>query len=201
MQKMSNQQNDLDGPDDLSRALGVRVRSLRDAAGMTLEQLARASGVSRAMLSKVERGEKSPTIGVVSRIAAGLNTTLTALTADNETSSTTRVILRRSARPLFRDPKTGFERHIVSPATGGGRAELIYHHLPPGTSTGMLPAYPPGTEKQIVVVVGTLVVDFKSSKEQLGPGDSMFFEATIEHAFINPADEPCGYYMVLSRRE
>ena len=59
--------------DPVSRAFGDRVRTLREEAELTLEQLSKQSGVSRAMLSKVERGEKSPTIGVARRIALALD--------------------------------------------------------------------------------------------------------------------------------
>ncbi|WP_394846338.1 XRE family transcriptional regulator [Pendulispora brunnea] len=193
-----NASEEEDGSDDLSLALGARVRKLRDAAGMTLEQLSQQSGVSRAMLSKVERGEKSPTVGIATRIARGLQTSLTELLGGNASEGAI-VLMRKTARPVFRDPETGFERHIVSPATGGTRVELIYHYLPAGISTGLLPAYPPGTEKQIVVTIGNLVVEFKGSKEHLGPGDSLFFQANVEHGFANPTAEPCGYFMVISR--
>ncbi len=187
-----------DDGDALSRALGARVRKLRDATGMTLEQLSQRSGVSRAMLSKVERGEKSPTIGIASRIAHGLQTSLTDLLGGSASGGAI-VRLRKTDRPIFRDPETGFERHIVSPATGGSRVELIYHYLPPGISTGLLPPFPSETEKQIVVTIGNLVVEFKGTKEYLGPGDSLFFQANVEHGFANQTAEPCGYFMVISR--
>jgi len=150
------------------------------------------------MLSKVERGEKSPTIGIASRIALSLHTSLTELTGGSTSDGAT-ALMRRTARPIFRDPETGFERHIVSPATGSGRVELVYHYLPPGVSTGMLPAYPAGTDKHVVVTIGNLVVQFKEIKEYLGPGDALFFQANVECGFVNPTGEPCGYFVVISR--
>jgi transcriptional regulator with XRE-family HTH domain len=182
-----------------ARSFGARVRGLREAGGLTLEQLSQRSGVSRAMLSKVERGEKSPTIGIAARIARSLQASLTELVGGNVSDGNS-VLMRRAARPIFRDPETGFERHIVSPATGGGHVELVYHYLPPGVSTGWLPAYPPGTEKQIVVTIGNLVVELKAKKAYLDPGDSFFFQADVDHGFANPTAEPCGYFMVISRR-
>jgi transcriptional regulator with XRE-family HTH domain len=188
-----------DHGDELARTFGARVRALRDAAGMTLEQLAKSSGVSRAMLSKVERGEKSPTIGIASRIARSLQASLTELTGGQAKEGVT-VVLRRADRPIFRDPETGFERHLVSPAKGSGRVEVVYHYLPAGVSTGMLPPFPAGTEKQVVVTLGHLILEFKDSKVHLGPGDSLFFVADVEHGLINSTDEPCGYYVVISRQ-
>ena len=75
--------------DPLSRAFGDRVRLLREQADLTLDQFSKRSGVSRAMLSKVERGEKSPTIGVAKRIAHALDTSFSALVGDETASRRT----------------------------------------------------------------------------------------------------------------
>ena len=188
-----------DEGDDLARAFGERVRSLRDRAGMTLEQLSIRSGVSRAMLSKVERGEKSPTIGVATRISHALGTTLSYLTGgEGERAST--ALVRRSERPIFRDPETGFERHILSPPIAGAAVELLFHHLPPGASTGQLPAYPRGTEKQVVVTEGELTIVMRDAAHRVGTGDAFFFEANVDHAFENRSDAACGYFLVVARR-
>ncbi|GAB7536593.1 helix-turn-helix domain-containing protein [Burkholderia sp. 22PA0099] len=185
--------------DELALVFGAAVRKLRDAADMTLEQLSRQSGVSRAMLSKVERGEKSPTIGIATRIAHALNTSLSELVGGSDARGKV-VISRRAARPVFRDPASGFERHIVSPAPGGTRVELLYHHLPAGVSTGVLPAYPLGTEKHVTVIEGTLVVEIDGIDHTLERGDAMFFQANVDHTFRNATDAPCGYFLVVSRQ-
>ncbi|MFJ9692580.1 helix-turn-helix domain-containing protein [Kitasatospora sp. NPDC101183] len=187
--------------DDLAGAFGVNVRRRREEAGLTLEQLSRRSAVSRAMLSKVERGEKSPTIGVASRIAHALDAPLSDLIGAPRTapSSSVAVVLRKQERPVFRDPRTGFERHVVSAALGAGRCELIAHHLPAHVSLGLLPAYPPGTEKQVVVVTGTLTVALGGITETLHAGDCLYFQADADHGFANRTDEPCDYLMVISR--
>lgn len=128
--------------DDLAGAFGGNVRRRREEAGLTLEQLSTQSSVSRAMLSKVERGEKSPTIGVASRIAHALDASLSDLIgAPAAAASGVAVVMRKNDRPVFRDPETGFERHIVSAAPGAGRSEMVVHYLPAQVSTGLLPAY------------------------------------------------------------
>ncbi|NUR30109.1 MAG: helix-turn-helix transcriptional regulator [Catenulispora sp.] len=186
--------------DDLAGAFGGNVRRRREEAGLTLEQLSIQSSVSRAMLSKVERGEKSPTIGVASRIAHALDASLSDLVGAPAAEAGVAIVMRRKARPVFRDPETGFERHIVSAAPGAGGAEMIVHHLPARVSTGLLPAYPPGTEKQVVVLGGTLTVMIAGISETLEPGDSMFYQADVDHGFANHTDAPCEYIMVISRR-
>lgn len=187
--------------DDLAGAFGGNVRRRREEAGLTLEQMSARSSVSRAMLSKVERGEKSPTIGVASRIAHALGVSLSDLIgAPAAAPSGVAVVMRRGDRPVFRDPETGFERHIVSAAPGAGRAEMIVHHLPAQVSTGLLPAYPHGTEKQLVVLEGALTVAVGGISETLDTGDSLFIQADADHGFANRTDAPCAYIMVISRR-
>ncbi|MBC2879519.1 MULTISPECIES: helix-turn-helix domain-containing protein [Streptomyces] len=186
--------------DDLAGAFGGNVRRRREEAGLTLEQLSTRSSVSRAMLSKVERGEKSPTIGVASRIAHALDASLSDLIgAPAAAASGVAVAMRENERPVFRDPETGFERHIVSAAPGAGRAEMVLHHLPAQISTGLLPAYPPGTEKQLLVLRGTLTVAIGGINETLHAGDSLFLQADADHGFANRTSAPCEYIMVISR--
>jgi mannose-6-phosphate isomerase-like protein (cupin superfamily) len=77
---------------------------------------------------------------------------------------------------------------------------MVVHHLPAQVSTGLLPAYPPGTEKQLVVLNGTLTVAIGGISETLYPGDSLFFQADADHGFANRTNAPCEYIMVISRR-
>jgi transcriptional regulator with XRE-family HTH domain len=186
--------------DDLAGAFGGNVRRRREEAELTLEQLSAQSSVSRAMLSKVERGEKSPTIGVASRIAHALDTSLSDLIGGPAAASGVAAVLRKNDRAVFRDPETGFERHMVSAAPGVGGGEMIAHYLPAHVSTGLLHAYPPGTEKQLVVLHGTLTVLIGGITETLNTGDSIFFQADTDHGFANRTNAPCEYLMVISRR-
>ncbi|MEV4130423.1 XRE family transcriptional regulator [Nocardia sp. NPDC049707] len=187
--------------DDLAGAFGGNVRRRREQAGLTLEQLSIQSSVSRAMLSKVERGEKSPTIGVASRIAHALDASLSDLIGGAvAAASGVAVVMRKSDRPIFRDPETGFERHMVSAAPGVGGGEMVVHYLPAQVSTGLLPAHPLGTEKQLVVLEGALTVLIGGITETLNAGDSLFFQADADHGFANRTNAPCEYIMVISRR-
>ncbi len=105
--------------DPVSRAFGDRVRILREQANLTLEQFSKQSGVSRAMLSKVERGEKSPTIGVARRIALALETSFSTLMGDDDAPRRAFAVVRKDQRQIFRDSKTGFERFLLSPVMAG----------------------------------------------------------------------------------
>ncbi len=184
--------------DPVSRAFGDRVRVLREQADLTLEQLSKQSGVSRAMLSKVERGEKSPTIGVARRIALALGTSFSALMGDDDAPRRAFAVVRKDQRQIFRDAKTGFERFLLSPVMAGMAVEVVLHRLPPKTSTGSLPAYPSGTSKHVLATQGKVTVRTKDTETVLEEGDSLYFEVDVEHWFENRASRACEYYLVIS---
>lgn len=184
--------------DPAGRAFGDRVRLLREQADLTLEQISKLSGVSRAMLSKVERGEKSPTIGVAKRIAHALGVSFSALVGDEGSARRTFALVRKDQRQVFRDPDTGFERYLLSPLMAGMPVEVVLHHLPPKTSTGRLPAYPGGVTKHVLASRGRVVVGVENVEAILEEGDSLYFEADVEHWFENPTARPSEYYLIIS---
>src|SRR5215207_9990088 len=96
--------------------LGKRVRELRDRRGLSLEALSDRAGVSRSMLSAIERGAKAPTVLVLDRVATGLDTSLARLIG-TETASRL-IVLRRRDQKVARD-RSGWERRILSPVLPG----------------------------------------------------------------------------------
>lgn len=188
---------DTSGSDVDSRAFGERVRTLREHANLTLEEFSKTSGVSRAMLSKVERAEKSPTIGVAKRIAHALNTPLSVLMGD-ETRQRAVALVKKDKRQVFKDPETGFERHLLSPIVAGMAVEVVLHLLPAKVSTGKLPPYPAGVGKHVLATRGKVVVGFESQQITLDEGDSLYFDANVEHWFENPTSKASEYYLVIS---
>lgn len=184
--------------DPVSRAFGDRVRLVREQADLTLDQVSKLSGVSRAMLSKVERGEKSPTIGVAKRIAHALGTSFSSLLGDEGAARRTFSLVRKDQRQVFRDEETGFERYLLSPVMAGMPVEVVLHHLPPKASTGKLPPYPAGVTKHVLAFRGRVVVGTDNVETVLEEGDSLYFEADVEHWFENRSARPAEYYLVIS---
>jgi transcriptional regulator with XRE-family HTH domain len=187
------------GDDALIVELGTRVKRLRTQAGLTLEEFAAQSGVSRAMLSKVERGEKSPTLAIIVRIAKGLNVSMSALMGAEPDAAQVAVI-RRANRLAFKDPETGFERHNLSPSHLDNDLEFLLHRIPAGESSGELPPYKVPTEKYLVVHEGELTVQTGGANYVLGTGDSFYFDVREPYRFINTGRVPCAYYLVIRRR-
>ena len=178
-----------------SGRLGGRVRDLRRERGLTLEGLASRSGVSRAMLSKVERGEKNPTLVVAAKVAEGLAVPLSRLLGVEERREV--VVVPRDRRTVMRDPETGFERQLLSPSFGGRGVEFVRNVVPEGSTSGEFPPHRRGVEEYVVVESGRLRAVLGGEEYLLERGDSLYFEADVTHRFDNVGEGPCSYYLVI----
>lgn len=178
-----------------SRRIGERVKAMRREAGMTLDGLAKRAGVSRAMLSKMERGEKNPTLVIAARVSDGLGVTLTQL-IDTERGRKA-VLIPRDDRRVSRDPRTGAERQEIFALTGGRGVGIAYNSLPEGAGSGDLSAHQSGVEQYIIVERGRLRVAIGGEEYALETGDALYFEADAPHRFDNAGEGECGYYSVV----
>jgi len=191
-------QGSSDSADELLSNLGTRLRELRRTQGLTLEMLAQRAQVSRAMISKIERSEKMPTVGILVRIATGLNVSLSALLGEQAPPAAIQ-LQRADRRSRFRDPSTGFEREAVFSPAGSDDIELVRHSLPGFQSTGPLPPYPIPTRKLIFSPSGRLVVEIGGERYCMEPGDALRFDVTSTYSFSNPEATPVSYYLFMSR--
>ena len=176
-----------------SGRLGERVRGLRRERGWTLERLAERSGVSRAMISKLERGEKNPTLVVAAKVAEGLGVSLSRLVGLEERREV--VLVPRERRMIMRDPVTGFERQLLSPSFGG--LEFIRNVVPEGSTSGELPPHRRGVDEYVVVEKGSLRAVLGGEEYVLEEGDAVYFEADVAHRFDNAGEGECSYYLVI----
>lgn len=186
------------GNDPLESAIGERLRLLRGARAMTLDDLAGASGVSRAMISRIERGEASPTAQLLSRLCAALDLTLSAFFAFSE--GTDDPVSRHESQTVWRDPETGYQRRAVSPQGTPSRVEVIDVNFPAGARI----AYPPETAKagmtqHVWLFSGSLRMTVGEAVHDLRPGDCLYMSITEGHVFENPGDTPAHYAVVLDR--
>ncbi len=176
--------------------LGARVRELRRGRGLTLQGLAEKSGVSRAMISKLERGEKNPTLVIAAKLAEGLEVTLSQLAGMDGRREI--VIVPKDRRMTMRDPETGFERQLLSPAFTGRGLEFIRNVVPEGATSGEFPPHKKGVEEYIVVERGRMRAVLYGEEYVLEEGDSLYFEADVAHRFDNVGEGECSYYLVIS---
>jgi transcriptional regulator with XRE-family HTH domain len=181
-----------------SGRLGERVRALRRERGWTLEVLAERSGVSRAMISKLERGEKNPTLVVAAKVAEGLGMNLSELVGVEEKRKV--VVVPRGKGMTMRDPETGFERQLLSPSLGGRGVEFMRNVVPEGSTSGELPPHRRGVEEYVVVERGRLRAVLGGVEYVLEEGDAAYFEADVAHRFDNAGEGECSYYLVIDSK-
>jgi transcriptional regulator with XRE-family HTH domain len=181
-----------------SGRLGERVRALRRVGGLTLDVLAERSGVSRAMISKLERGEKNPTLVVAAKVAEGLGVSLSQLVGMKERGEV--IVVPRERRMRMRDPETGFERQLLSPSFGGRGIEFIRNVVPEGSSSGEFPPHRGGVEEYVVVEKGRLRAVLGGKDHLLDEGDALYFEADVSHRFDNAGEGECSYYLVIDSK-
>ena len=175
--------------------LGARIKDLRRRRGLTLDDLAERAGVSRAMISKVERGEKNPTLVVTAKVAEGLGVTISELLRVEERREI--VVIPRERRMTVRDPETGFERQLLSPTFGGRGVEFVRNVVPRGSTSGKFPPHRRGVEEHVVVEKGRLRAVVGGEEHLLEAGDALYFEADVSHRFDNAGDGECSYYHVI----
>ena len=176
---------------------GPRIRALREAMDLSLRDLAERSGVSAPMLSQVERGETSPTLAVATKIASGLDLTLSQLLRLDEGEHV--AISRAGKRRRFERGGHRFEE--LTPPLPGQRADVSLHTLKPGAATGGSddpPMHEPGSRETAVVLDGTLALVVDGSRHELRGGDSVTFDADLPHHFENEGEEPTRFLAVIA---
>ena len=182
--------------DTLSVAIAATVRSARMSAGLSVAGLADRSGVSRAMISRVETGAARPTAVLLGRLSGALGLSLSQLLARAESNPPR--IARRLDQPTWIDPGTGYLRRAVSPVSGGP-VELVEVELPAGTEIDFPAESYAFLDHQIWVLEGRLTFREGQQEHELGPGDCLHLGAPQPCTYRNDTDRACRYLVALGR--
>jgi transcriptional regulator with XRE-family HTH domain len=165
--------------------VGETIRRLRQAKGMTLQELAVGSGVSVGMLSEVERDRANPSLRVLTQIRMALGVTVSALFEDAQPRSADPAFVRR-ADGRGRLELGYLSKELLSPSTPKKLQFMILHIPPGGTSGGQPLSYP--AEKGGMILEGTLELTVRNESVTLREGDSFLFDSLDPHSFRNPGD-------------
>ncbi len=183
--------------DDPTPRIAARLREQRRLRSWSLDDLATQSGVSKAMLSKIERGEASPTAALLGKISGALGMTLSALLAD-ETGGAERLV-RAADQPVWRDPGTGYTRKQLSPLSDMPM-HLVEVRLPGGAEV-RFPASAYAFIRQLIwVVSGVLEFSEGAVTHRLGAGDCLALGEASDCVFHNPLRGECRYLVAIVRR-
>jgi len=181
------------GAAELGRRVAENLRQRRKARNMSLDDLARASGVSRAALSQIETHKSNPTVGVLWKIAVGLGIPFAELIGAPRSGA---AVLRRADSQLLRSSDGRFESRPLTPAGASPLVEL-YELRIAARSTHRSEAHAPGTHEVVVVLTGQLRLHVDQEVYELAAGDSIAFAADRPHAYENPAGAEARYHNVI----
>jgi XRE family transcriptional regulator, regulator of sulfur utilization len=181
------------GAAQLGRRVAENLRQRRKGRALSLDDLARASGVSRAALSQIETCKTNPTIGILWKIAVGLGTPISELIGAPRSGA---VVLRRHDSQLLRSADGKFESRPLAPAGASPLVELYELRLA-ARSTHASEAHAPGTHEILVVLSGQLRMHMGGEIYELGAGDSVAFAADRPHAYENPTGAEARYHNVI----
>ncbi|MEO8152081.1 MAG: helix-turn-helix domain-containing protein [Rhizobacter sp.] len=182
---------------DLDQRIARRVRELRAAHGFTLDQLATRSGVSRSMISVVERGESSPTAALLDKLAAGLGVSLGSL-FDEPDAGVASPLARREAQPQWRDPASGYVRRNLSPPGFDSPIQMVEVTFPPGGHVTYDNTFRADVQ-QLWVIEGSIEVSVGAERHRLAEGDCLAMRLDAPTAYSNPTKKRARYVVVLTQ--
>jgi transcriptional regulator with XRE-family HTH domain len=184
--------------DAMERRIAMGIKKQREVLGVSANDLAARSGVSRAMVSKIERLEVSPTAALLGRLCNGLGITLSSLIASAEDKSGP-PIARAAEQPVWRDPDTGLLRTMVTPINTGSKIEIVHVELLSGTEVNYDLMQQPHYDQHVYVLQGKLTLSYGDDEYELNAGDCMRSRFDVPHGFANKGRTPCKYLVVIGR--
>jgi transcriptional regulator with XRE-family HTH domain len=182
--------------DDTEARLARQIRQERDVRNWSLAQLAERSGVSKAAVSKIERGEMSPSAVILLRLATAFDLTLAGLLLRAEGEKPR--LSRAADQPVWRDPATGYIRKQIF-SRSDHPLEVVRVELPPGQSASFPASSYAHTRHVVWVQSGKLTLIESGVRNVLSAGDSLGFGPPSDVTYANESDKPCTYIVTLAR--
>ncbi|WP_281560564.1 XRE family transcriptional regulator [Thalassomonas sp. RHCl1] len=182
---------------DPSKDIALRIKYERESRGWSLAELAKRSDVSKAMISKIERQETSPTAALLGRLCGAFQLSLSTLLARAEQQQ--QRLLRQHQQAVWQDPQSGYIRTQVSLAMNSP-LELTKIALPPGAEVAFPAASVVFLRQVIWILQGCLTFVEGEELHHLHPGDSFTLGEPSGHVFRNDSQRPCEYLVAVVRQ-
>jgi transcriptional regulator with XRE-family HTH domain len=164
---------------DIHDRLAGALRAARRDRGLSLDAVARISGVSRSMVSQIERGESSPTVATLWNLTQALGVDFAGLLEPRAEPAIK--VTRAAAAPVIEGRGTGLRIRILSPAEAVGKHEVYDLTFQPGGALISDP-HAAGCREHLTVIEGEVVVRSGEDEDRLGPGDTARYPADRPHA-------------------
>ena len=179
--------------EDLTVLVAQNLRKMREEKKLSLDKLAELTGVSKSMLGQIERGDSSPTIATVWKIARGLKISFTSLLETPQSDTT--LVRQSDITPLIEDDGK-YRLYPFFPIEEGRRFEVYTIEIDPGGRLSA-EAHPSGTQEFLTLFDGQLTVHVDQQVYHLAQGDSIRFRADRPHAYHNPGDSLAKISLVI----
>ncbi|MEP5631242.1 MAG: XRE family transcriptional regulator [Tateyamaria sp.] len=181
-----------DETDAILSLLPARLKEARRVQGLSLEAVAKLSGVSRSMVSQIERGESSPTIATLWNLTRALQVDFAGLLEDGPETSIE--VLRAADVPSIENRGAGCTIRILSPPEDAGRHEVYELRFNEG---GVLDSQPHrrGAREHLTVIDGKLTVTSNGASQKIGQGDTARYAADVTHRI--KASRPSRAFLVV----
>jgi transcriptional regulator with XRE-family HTH domain len=179
---------------DLPLLIGRRLAERRSAHGLSLEEVATRAGVSRAMISRIERGEVHASAVVLDRLCAGLGISLSSLFARDAASP----LLRRADQPMWRDPTSGYVRREVAPDGTGSPVRIVEVEFPAGAEVVFERTPHRVIDQHVWILAGEVEVEVSGLRYSLAAGDCLHMRVAEGNSFRNVSGRPARYAVILT---
>ena len=176
--------------------VGERIRQLRLDLEMSVRTLAAKTGFSPSLISQVENGQVTPSIGSLERIATALEVSLGEFFAEPETSTVK--LVRASARQQLTSTWSPVSIEALTPLDGTGKLEPVMLTMAPSGRSGTFPAAP-GGEKFALIAEGEVVLTLGDEVHVLRTGDAITFVPATPHHWENSSAGPAHVVLVTLR--
>jgi len=165
--------------------VGATLAALRQQRGLSLDELSRLAGVSKSMLSQIERNQANPTVAVVWRLSTALGIALGDLLGDSRPAEPLLATVPAHATPLLASPDGKCELRILGPIELAGRFEWYQLTVQPGGSLDSQP-HEPGSREHLTVLSGALEVQAGPESARLRHGETARYAVDVPHRIHNP---------------
>lgn len=171
---------------EVNLVIAENLKRLRITRHLSLGQLAELSGVSKVILSQIEKGDSNPTINTLWKIASGLNVPYTSLL--EKLPSATRV-MNKSELPAQEDEEGHYRIYCYYSITPSRNFEWFQLELDVGHSY-LSVGHPDQAQEYLMVIEGRLTIETGGERYDLDPEDSLYFAASSQHIYSNNGDKP-----------
>jgi len=177
---------------DPSLSIAHTLKQFRKDRGWSLDACAAATGVSKAMLGQIERGESSPTMATMWKLATGLDIPFSAFWDDAAR------LAPGSAAPVYSaDPEARMKATLIQPFDARTGVEILEVELAPGCER-LAQGHQTGMFEYVVVIAGAMAVLRADQWMPLAEGGSVLFAADAPHGYRNEGERPARFLNVIT---